>query len=70
MSFEAAWGFDPEKVLRAQKFFQQVSDATDPDTIVDRETGEVELVVIDPQDIRIPRGAAAQIYELRRMFRT
>jgi hypothetical protein len=69
MSFEAAWGFDPEKVLRAQQLFQQVSDATNPDAINDRETGEVELVVIDPRDVRIPRGAASQIYELKRMFR-
>jgi hypothetical protein len=63
MSFEAAWGFDPEKVLRAQKLFQEVSDFTN-----EGEISEVELVAIDPQEVGIPRGAAAQIYELRRMF--
>ena len=63
MSFEAAWGFDPEKVLRAQKLFEQVSDAT-----TEGEKSEADLVAIDPQEARIPRGAVAQIYELRRMF--
>jgi hypothetical protein len=63
MSFEAAWGFDPEKVLRAQKLFEQVSDATN-----EGESAEGDLVAIDPREVRIPRGGAAQIYELRRMF--
>jgi hypothetical protein len=67
MSFEAAWGFDPEKVLRAQRLFQRVSE--DAISAKVEEVGTTELITIDPQDAKIPRGAASQIYELRRMFR-
>ena len=69
MSFEAAWGFDPEKVLRAQNLFQQVSDGISHSEANVGKVDGTELITIDPQDARIPRGAASQIYELKRMFR-
>ena len=67
MSFEAAWGFDPEKVLRAQRLFQRVSE--DAISAKVEEVDNIELITIVSQDAKIPRGAASQIYELKRMFR-
>lgn len=58
MSFEAAWGFDPEKTLRAQAVF--------PECAADF-AAEVEKV--DPRALRLPVHEDGQIYELRRMFR-
>jgi len=63
MSFEGAWGFDPEKALNAQKAFQRVLVRS----------GEVPkdgvCPLSEPNDIRIPVSAISQVYELRRMFR-
>ena len=65
MSFEAAWGFDPEKALQAQKRFQRVMlrlrEAADDNT---PRSGEPQ------EDIGIPAGSSAQIYELCRLFRS
>ena len=63
MSFEGAWGFDPEKALNTQKAFQRVLVRT-------RELLEEEVCLLsEPNDVRIPVSAISQIYELRRMFR-
>ena len=63
MSFEGAWGFDPEKALNAQKAFQRA-------LIRSREVPREGVCLLsEPNDMRIPVSVISQIYELRRMFR-
>ncbi len=61
MSFEAVWGFDPEKVLRVQKQFQQALVQRCPE-------GEQEPELDNDEGTGIPSSAASQVYELCRMF--
>jgi len=62
MSFEAVWGFDPERVLQAQNLFQK-------EFVLEAGKDQVELGD-GVQEVRIPGSVAAQLYELRRMFRS
>lgn len=64
MSFEAAWGFDPERGLRDQRLFQEALGQ-----MSEIEMHEQELIEIVPMGMKFAKTAAAQIYELRRMFR-
>lgn len=58
MSFEAAWGFDPDKVMHANGF---------PPSKM--ETDETTYGAEEQRAARIPSDMHAQIYELRRMYR-
>ena len=58
MSFEAVWGFDPDKAIQAQGF-----SASDIET--DKYTYSAE----EQRAARIPSDVQVQVYELRRMFR-
>ena len=63
MGFKAVWGFDPEEVVQARKASRPEADQrpgheATPDLNLDVELG-----------VKVPSGTAAQIYELRRMFR-
>jgi hypothetical protein len=66
MSFEGAWGFDPDASLRAQSAFRLGMGGSD---------GPVEETSAGLNDdnfrgeARIPESREAQIYELQRMFR-
>jgi hypothetical protein len=63
MSFEGAWGFDPEKALNAQKEFQRVLVCT-------REVPEEEVCLLsEPDEVRICVSTSSQIHELHRLFR-
>jgi hypothetical protein len=64
MSFEAVWGFDPERVSRSQSLFQQ--GPSYPQDAFDEEPEEYS----DPVAARIPLRADEQVYELRRLFRS
>ena len=58
MSFEAAWGFDPDKVIQAA--------GSPPSEIgTDKFTYSAE----EQRAARIPPDLHAQVYELRRMYR-
>ena len=62
MSFEAVWGFDPDQVLKAQNMFTKKFV---------RESGEDQGEADDgAPEARIPGSDDAQLYELRRMFRS
>jgi len=58
MSFEAAWGFDPDKAIEAQSL-----SASETET--DKSTYSAE----EQRAARIPSDLHAQVYELRRMYR-
>ena len=58
MSFEAAWGFDPEKATQA--------NGMTPSEI---ETDEFTYSAVELRAARIPSDMHSQIYELRRMYR-
>jgi hypothetical protein len=58
MSFEAAWGFDPDKVMQSNSFAPSRVDTDEP-------TYSAE----EQRAARIPSDVHAQIYELRRMYR-
>ena len=58
MSFEAAWGFDPDKVIQANG----VSGS-------EIETDESTYSAEQQRSARIPSDVHAQVYELRRMYR-
>jgi len=62
MSYEAAWGFDPEKALRAQLSFQAKSNFTGDEEAPCDEEARIPIFCF-------PKTAVAQVYELRRMFR-
>jgi len=64
MSFEAAWGFDPEKALKAQQLFQKSTPHREDALAHEGED------LNDSPDARIPSSGEEQIYELRRMFRS
>ena len=57
MSFEAVWGFDPHKVIRAV--------GLPPSEIETEFTYSAE----EQRAARIPSNLHAQVYELRRMYR-
>ncbi len=64
MSFDAAWGFDPEKALKSQQMFQKcVHPCADE---IENDSQEQR----DPEEARIPSSEYDQIYKLRRMFRS
>ena len=58
MSFEAAWGFDPDKAIRAQSLAASQI-----------ETDESTYSAEQQRCARIPSDMHAQVYELRRMYR-
>ena len=58
MSFEAVWGFDPDKVIQAVGL---------PPS--ETETGEFTYSAEEQRAARIPSDRHAQVYELRRMYR-
>jgi hypothetical protein len=58
MSFEAVWGFDPDRVLQA-------AGLPPSDTETDKFTYNTE----EQRAARIPSDLHAQVYELRRMYR-
>jgi len=58
MSFEAVWGFDPDKVMQAKG-----------STTSEIETDKFTYGVEEQRAARIPSDLHAQIYELRRMYR-
>jgi len=58
MSFEAVWGFDPDRVIQAQ-------DVRPSDIETEKFTYSAE----EQRAARIPSDVHAQVYELRRMYR-
>ena len=58
MSFEAVWGFDPDKVIQA-------GGLPPSGTETDKFTYSAE----EQRAARIPSDLLAQVYELRRMYR-
>ena len=58
MSFEAAWGFDPDKAIRSNGL---ASSNIEPD--------EFTYSAEEQRAAHIPSDMHAQIYELRRMYR-
>jgi hypothetical protein len=58
MSFEAAWGFDPNKVMQAKGL-------TPSEIENDKFTYSAE----EQRAARIPSDVQSQIYELRRVYR-
>jgi len=58
MSFEAAWGFDPDKAMQANGFAPSKT-----------EIGESTYSEAEQRAARIPSDMHAQIYELRRLYR-
>ena len=58
MSFEAAWGFDPDKAIQANAFSRS-----------NTETDETTYSAEEQRSARIPSDMYGQIYELRRMYR-
>jgi hypothetical protein len=61
MSFEAVWGFNPEKVLRAQ-----ASRAPSGESI-DR-VGDQTQTYNDEEEFAIPRSRSSQLFHLQRML--
>jgi hypothetical protein len=55
MSFEAAWGFDPNKVMQAKGS--------------EIENDKFTYSAQEQRAARIPSDVQSQIYELRRMYR-
>jgi len=66
MSFEGAWGFDPDSALRAQDLFRWIVAGSD---IMAEETGKGVNDNNFLGDARIPVSRDAQIHELQRLFR-
>jgi hypothetical protein len=58
MSFEAVWGFDPDKVMQANR-------STPSEIETDKFTYSAE----EQRAARVPSDLHAQVYELRRMYR-
>jgi len=58
MSFKSVWGFDPDEVLKAQRFVPPEQDVFESGYGADEERAA-----------RIPADIDSQIYELHRMFR-
>ena len=58
MSFEAVWGFDPDKAIQAESL---------PSSEI--ETDKFTYSVEEQRAARIPSDLHAQVYELRRMYR-
>jgi hypothetical protein len=58
MSFEAVWGFDPDKVIQAA--------GLPPSEL---ETDKVAYSAEEQRAARIPPDLHAQVYELRRLYR-
>jgi hypothetical protein len=58
MSFEAVWGFDPDRVI-------QSVGLSSSDTETDKFTYSAE----EQRAAHIPSDLLAQVYELRRMYR-
>ena len=58
MSFEAVWGFDPDRAIQAQ--------GSSPSEI---ETDKFTYSSEEQRAARIPSDVHAQVYELRRMYR-
>ena len=58
MSFDAVWGFDPDKAIQAQR--------VPPSGI---ETEKFTYSAEEQRAARIPSDVHSQIYELRRMYR-
>ena len=58
MSFEAAWGFDPDRAIRAQGL-----------SASEIETDTAAYGAKEQRAARIPSDVHAQVYELRRMYR-
>jgi hypothetical protein len=58
MSFEAVWGFDPDRVIQSR--------ALPPSDI---ETDKFTYSAEEGRAARIPSDLHAQVYELRRMYR-
>ena len=58
MSFEAVWGFDPDRAIQAQ--------GVPPSDI---ETEKFTYSAEEQRAARIPSDVHSQVYELRRMYR-
>ena len=58
MSFEAVWGFDPDRVIQSRGL-------PPSDIETDKSTYSAE----EERAARIPSDLHAQVYELRRMYR-
>jgi hypothetical protein len=58
MSFKSVWGFDPDEVMKAQRFVPR-----EPDVF------ESAYEAAEERAARISPDINSQIYELRRMFR-
>jgi hypothetical protein len=58
MSFEAVWGFDPDRVIQAVRL---------PPSEIERE--KFTYSAEEQRAARIPSDLHAQVYELRRMYR-
>jgi hypothetical protein len=58
MSFEAVWGFDPDKVIQAVGLPPSAT-----------ETAKFSYSAEEQRAARIPSDLLAQVYELRRMYR-
>ncbi len=58
MSFDAAWGFDPDRVIQAE--------GSSPS---EKETDEFTYSAEEQRAARIPSDVHAQVYELRRVYR-
>jgi hypothetical protein len=58
MSFEAAWGFDPDKAIQAQSLLAS-----------EIETDKSAYSAKEQRAARIPSDVHPQVYELRRMYR-
>ena len=58
MAFKSVWGFDPDEVIKAQRFVPREADAF-----------EAAYEPVEERAARIPPDINSQIYELRRMFR-
>ena len=59
MAFKSVWGFDPDKPAR-----------TGPESTGEADVYECAYTLVEQQSAQIPPDRAAQIYELRRMFRS
>lgn len=58
MSFEAAWGFDPDRAIQGKDL--------SPSEV---ETDEFAYSADEQRAARIPSDVQSQVYELRRMYR-
>jgi hypothetical protein len=58
MSFEAVWGFDPNRVMQAHGL-----------TPSEIETDKFRYSAEEERAARIPSDVHSQVYELRRMYR-